>query len=124
VALIASRYLLILVLLLASVTAARSQTKFTSLGPAEHSNLPVVRDALGRPCLDVEATSRPHVVNRDMIDHIVSVNNKCNRSIQVKVCYFQTDNCKEFRIQNYGRVDSILGTMNKSSLFRYSVFQN
>ncbi|MFK4385537.1 coproporphyrinogen III oxidase [Bradyrhizobium sp. USDA 223] len=53
----------------------------------------------------------------------MSVKNKCARAIKVKLCYFQTDRCKEFNIHAYERVDSILGTMTKVTSFRYSLVQ-
>lgn len=99
------------------------QSKFTIQGPAEQSGASIVRDALNRPCLDTEAVARPHVVNPDILDHVVSVKNNCSRTISVKICYYQTDRCKEFNIQGYRRVDTILGTMGKVAVFRYSLSQ-
>ncbi|RXH25172.1 hypothetical protein XH99_11325 [Bradyrhizobium nanningense] len=58
-----------------------------------------------------------------MIDHVVSVKNKCPRSIKVKICYFETDRCKELDIRPYDRVDALLGTMTKVTRFRYSLIQ-
>jgi len=121
---IAVRFLATFLCLMASTAVVRSQATFKPLGAPDKSNSPVVRDAIGRPCLDVDAASRAHTVNRDVVDHVVSVQNKCSRMIKVKVCYFQTDNCKEFQVQGYSRVDTILGTMNKSWVFRYTIFQN
>lgn len=83
----------------------------------------IVRDALNRPCLDVEAAARPHVVNRDIMDHVVSVKNNCPRMINVKACYYGSDHCKEFKVQGYQRIDTILGTMAKVTTFRYSLIQ-
>ncbi|MGY4330315.1 hypothetical protein ACVWWG_004732 [Bradyrhizobium sp. LB7.2] len=97
--------------------------KFMIQGPAEQSDLLIIRDALNRPCLDVEAIARAHVVNPDMFDHVVSVKNNCSRMIKVKVCYFQTDHCKAFSLQGFQRVDTVLGTMAKVMAFRYSLFQ-
>lgn len=95
----------------------------TMQGPPESSNSAVIRNALGKPCLDIEAAARAHVIDRDMLDHVVSVKNNCPRTIKVKVCYFDSDACNVFDIQAYKRVDTILGTMRKVSNFRYTITQ-
>lgn len=64
-----------------------------------------------------------HVTNPDMLDHVVSVKNNCPRLIKVKICYFQSDRCREADVRGYGRVDTVLGTMMKIREFRYSLFQ-
>lgn len=101
---------------------AESTAKLTMQGPA-HSNSAVIRDALGKPCLDVEAAARPHVSNSNMLDHVVSVKNNCVRKISVKLCYFGSDRCNTFDLQPYKRVETVLGTMMKISMFRYSIDQ-
>lgn len=104
---------------------ARSETssRFTIQGPAEKSNSPVIRDALNRPCLDVEAMSRTHIVNSQIMDDIVSVKNNCPRAIKVKVCYFGSENCNLFDVQAYKRVDTVLGSTSGRRFFRYSIQQ-
>lgn len=92
-------------------------------GPGEPNNSPVLRDSLNRPCLDVEAAAKPRVVNPDMLDHIVSVKNNCLQMIKVKVCYFNSQNCNSFDLPAQKRVDTLLGSMNRISTFRYTVYQ-
>lgn len=99
------------------------QLRSVHQGPAESSSSPVIRDALNRPCLDVDAIARAHLVNKDMLDHVVSVKNNCARVIKVKICYYDGDRCKDFSIQGYQRIDTILGTMMKVGTFRYSLSQ-
>lgn len=106
-----------------SASTSGNSSKLTLQGPAEPSAAPVLRDAVGRPCLDSEAAGRAHLVDPDLIDHIVSIKNNCPRNIRVKVCYFQSDRCRDLEIQGYKRVDTILGTMRKVSAFRYSISQ-
>jgi len=89
----------------------------------DQSGTGVVRDALGRPCLDVEAVARPEVVNPDMLDHVVSLKNNCPKFIRAKVCYFNSDRCRDLEVQAYKRVDTILGSMRGVSFFRYSIVQ-
>jgi hypothetical protein len=92
-------------------------------GPAEQSATSVVRDAFGRPCLDVEAAARAHVVDQEMRDHVVSLKNNCPRLIHAKVCYFKTARCNDVVVPGYKRVDTILGTIRSATFFRYSVMQ-
>jgi hypothetical protein len=102
---------------------SRSPSRLTIQGPAEQSYQPVLRDALGRPCLDVEAAARAHVINPTLVDHVVSVKNSCPRSISVKVCYVNSDKCNAFDVASYKRVDTILGTMSGIKNFKYVLLQ-
>ncbi|MBW7961823.1 hypothetical protein [Bradyrhizobium sp. BR 10261] len=101
----------------------QSRSRVTMQGPAEQSYQSVVRDALGRPCLDVEAAARVHVINPALVDHVVSVKNSCPRSINVKVCYLNSDKCNAFDVAPYKRVDTILGTISGIKNFKYVVLQ-
>jgi len=103
-------------------TSSTTRT-ITMQGAADPSSGPIIRDAVGRPCLDVEAAARAHATNKDVIDHVVSVKNNCPRLIKVKVCYFNSEQCNAFDLQGYKRVDTILGTMTKITAFRYSITQ-
>ncbi|MDE5445728.1 hypothetical protein GWG65_30830 [Bradyrhizobium sp. CSA207] len=103
---------------------AQSATpRFTLQGPGESSGGKIIRDALNRPCLDTEAASRPHTINPDVVDHVVSIKNNCPRTIKVKVCYYGSDKCNGFVVNGYKRVDTILGSMTKITAFRYSITQ-
>lgn len=113
---------------LAVLPAAHGQSsvtnsRFIPQGPAESTSSPPIRDALNRPCLDVEAMTRSHAVNRDMIDHVVSIRNNCPRSIKVKVCYYNSETCNALEVLGYKRVDTLLGTVSKSRFFRYTISQ-
>lgn len=114
-------------LLLASFSLARggaalAGTPLTIQGPADEAGK-VVKDALGRPCLDVEAAAVPHVADPNMLNHVVSIKNKCPRLIQAKVCYFNSHNCNDLTLPAYKRADTILGTMRGVKFFRYSIQQ-
>lgn len=104
-------------------TNAQNAPHFKLQGPAEQSNSLVIRDALNRPCLDIEAASRAHTVNRELFDHVVSIKNRCTKLIKVKICYFNSENCKSVDMGSYQREDLILGTMTKVNSFRYSIYQ-
>ena len=98
-------------------------SKLTLQGPPEQTGALSIRDALNRPCLDIEAIARAHVINPDEFDHVVSIKNNCLRVIKVKVCYYSSEKCSSFDVQSYKRIDTVLGTMNKIKTFRYSVTQ-
>lgn len=108
---------------LSPVMAESSERKFTIQGPSEQPDSAVIRDALNRPCLDVEAVARAHIVNPHLFDHVVSVKNRCPRRINIRLCYFKSDSCKVFVIGPYQREDTILGTLPNTTIFRYSIFQ-
>ncbi|MEY9107436.1 hypothetical protein ABH999_003632 [Bradyrhizobium yuanmingense] len=103
----------------ASPTASSS---LTLQGAAEQTTAPIIKNAFGRPCLDVEAAARSRVVNPKLMDHVVSVKNSCPRAIDVTVCYFNSSKCNAFHLSGYGRVDTILGTTTERN-FRYSISQ-
>ncbi|MGY4344976.1 hypothetical protein ACVWXM_001440 [Bradyrhizobium sp. GM7.3] len=92
-------------------------------GGADPFSGPIIRDALGKPCLDVEAAARSHATNKDVVDHVVSVKNNCPRLIKVNVCYFNSQHCNALDLQGYKRIDTILGTMTNIRIFRYSITQ-
>lgn len=83
----------------------------------------MARDPLGRPCLDVEAAARSEIINPTMLDHVVSIRNKCPKLIKAKVCYFNSERCNDVELRPYGRADTILGTMKGISFFRYTLTQ-
>ncbi|SCB26928.1 hypothetical protein GA0061098_1004208 [Bradyrhizobium shewense] len=99
-----------------------SMSRLTLQGPAEQAGK-VVKDALGRPCLDIEAAAVPHAVDPKILDHVVSLKNNCPRLIKTKVCYFGSQTCNEVALQGYKRVDTILGSMRGITAFRYSIEQ-
>lgn len=107
----------------AQTSGGTSAPRLTMQGAAEQSRAPIIRDALGRPCLNVEAAARAGVVNPEMLDHVVSLKNNCPRVIRAKVCYFHAEHCNDLVVQGYSRVDTILGTIRNVKTFRYSVFQ-
>lgn len=104
-------------------TVSHNPPRLTFQGPAEQSGSTVIRDALGRPCLDVEAAARAHVANPNAFDHVVSIKNNCPRLVKVTVCYASSDRCTDTTLASYARSDVILGTMTGVKLFKYSMRQ-
>jgi len=112
-----------LALCLAPAWAQNTPPRLTMQGPAEKTKDAVPLNALGKPCLDVEAASRPRLANPEMVDHVVSLKNTCPRLVKVKVCYINSSRCNEEDIQAYKRVDTILGSMKGITYFRYVIQQ-
>jgi len=114
-------------ILIACVSTAHAQstrptTGLTMQGPADQAAA-VIKDGLGRPCLDVEAAARRETINPDMLEHVVSLKNNCPRLIKVKVCYYNSDQCKQLDVLGYKRVDTVLGVMKGIKYFRYVLTQ-
>lgn len=101
--------------------ASQSSTRLTIQGPADQPTSGIAKDALGRACVDIEAGARAETINPDMLDHIVSLKNRCPKLIKAKVCYYGSDHCKDVVLEPYKRVDTLLGTMRGIKFFRYSV---
>lgn len=106
----------------ASGQSSQPAARLTIQGPAEQAGI-TVKDALGKPCLDIEAAARPETINPDMLEHVVSLKNNCSRLIKVKLCYYNSEQCKQFDVQGYRRVDTTLGVMKGVKFFRYSLTQ-
>jgi len=96
------------------------QSRLTLQGPGQSSGIVTHHDPLGRPCLDIEAAARAHVINPNVYDHVVSIYNKCLSRIQLQVCYFGTDHCIDVAVTGLQRKDVILGVFPSLQYFRYS----
>lgn len=97
-----------------------SNSRLMIQGPAVQAG-GLAKDALGRPCVDVEAAARPETVNPDMLDHVISLKNTCPKLVKAKVCYYNSDRCRDVSLDPYKRVDTILGTMRGIKFFRYTL---
>jgi hypothetical protein len=104
--------------------AAQTSPRLIMQGQAENAKTAQVpRDALGRPCLDIESAARRRAVNPDTVDHVISIKNICPQLIKVKVCYVDSNRCNEEDVHAYKRVDTILGTMKGVTFFKYTLTQ-
>jgi hypothetical protein len=86
-------------------------------GPA--SDLGRHRDFAGKPCLEISAVSRAHVVAPKVFDHVLSVNNRCIELIKAKFCYFKTQQCIDMQIAGRSRKEQVLGSFPSMSQFKY-----
>lgn len=96
------------------------KSRLTLQNSGENAALTVHRNSLGKPCLNIEAASRAHVINPDVYDNIVSFQNQCNILIKVQVCYFGTESCVNVEVPAQKRTDAVLGIRPHSQYFRYS----
>jgi hypothetical protein len=96
------------------------KSRLTIQNSGENAALIVHRNSLGKPCLNIEAASRAHVINPNVYDNIVSFQNQCNILIKVRVCYFGTESCVDAEVPAQQRRDTVLGVRPQSQYFRYS----
>ena len=96
------------------------QSRLTLQGDGANAALTIHRDSLNRPCLDIEAASRRHVINPDVFDHVVSVYNNCLMPIKLRVCYYKSEHCIDMQVPSKQRKDGILGVYHNMRYFRYS----
>jgi hypothetical protein len=73
----------------------------------------------GKPCLSLTGSSKPQLVNHDMIDHSVSVTNSCGQRLKVNVCYYRTQECILIDVPPYERKEALLGVLPKVLDFRF-----
>lgn len=96
------------------------QSRLTLQSGGENAALTTHRDALNRPCLEIEAVSRRHVINPNVFDHVVSVSNRCLKLIKLRVCYSKSDSCIDMEVPGQQRKEGILGIYPNMQYFRYS----
>ncbi|MBI1203477.1 MAG: hypothetical protein GC182_13300 [Rhodopseudomonas sp.] len=96
------------------------QSRLTIQNGGVNAALTVHRNPFGKPCLDIEAASRAHVINPDVYDNVVSIENRCSLTIRVKICYFNTDSCINVEVMGGQRKDAILGVRPHMQYFKYS----
>jgi hypothetical protein len=73
----------------------------------------------GKPCLSLTGSSKPQLVNHDMIDHSISVTNSCGQRLKVNVCYYRTQECILIDVSPYERKEALLGVFPKMLDFRF-----
>lgn len=96
------------------------KSRLTLQNSGENAALTIHRNSLGKPCLNIEAASRAHVINPNVYDNIVSFQNQCNILIKVRVCYFGSESCVDVEVPARQRKDAVLGIRPNSQYFRYS----
>jgi hypothetical protein len=77
------------------------------------------RGPTGEACLDVSGFSRPHTVDPNLFDHVITVANHCAQQISIKVCYYQSQDCISVEIPGGENKEAILGIMPSMKDFRF-----
>lgn len=77
------------------------------------------RDSLGRPCLDLSASSRQLPTASNLFEHIVAVRNQCLKTIRVKLCYHKADRCLMVEVGSHQRKETVLGVFPSLRYFQY-----
>jgi hypothetical protein len=77
------------------------------------------RDFAGKPCLEVTGFARPHIINPNLYDHVVTAVNSCPQRITIQVCYYQSQDCIPVDIAGDERKEAILGTLPMAKDFRF-----
>jgi hypothetical protein len=77
------------------------------------------RDFTGRPCLSVLGYARPHVIDPNLYDHVISATNNCPQRIAINVCYYHTQDCIPMEIPGDATREGVLGMMPAEKGFRF-----
>jgi hypothetical protein len=78
------------------------------------------RDATGRPCLAVGGFARPHIIESNLYDHVITVTNICAKRISLQVCYYESQDCVSMDVPGDGTKEAILGTLPSTKDFRFA----
>jgi hypothetical protein len=90
-----------------------------SFGPRGGTEILRHRDLAGKPCLTVQGNARPHIINRNLYDHVITASNACPQRIAIRVCYYRTDNCIPMEIPGGQRKEAVLGTLPATKEFGF-----
>ena len=89
--------------------------KFSSPLVAPQRNV----DATGRLCLDVHPGSERQTINTLIYNHILLLENHCNKEIRIRACYYKTDTCQEITVHGDSRQRYVFGVFTEQN-FRFS----
>lgn len=90
-----------------------------TIGAARGSEILRHRGPTGKPCLTVGGFARPHTVNANLYDHVITVTNSCARRLAIQVCYYDTSDCIPIEIPGGERKQAVLGTLPSIKDFRF-----
>lgn len=77
------------------------------------------RDFTGKPCLSVSGSGRPHTINPELYDHVVTVSNACPLRIALQICYYRAQDCIAMEVPGGERKEAILGSLPSMKDFRF-----
>jgi hypothetical protein len=116
---------LFLIWLTATACAASAQSgmppfgSYPTFGSSGGTEVLRHRGPTGQPCLEVSAFSRPHTIDPNLFDHVITVANQCAQQISIKVCYYQSQDCISVDIPGGEHKEAILGMMPSMKDFRF-----
>ena len=90
-----------------------------TIGASSGTDILRHRGPSGSPCLEVGGHARPHVVNPNVYDHVITVRNSCAQRITMQVCYYKSRDCVPLEIPGGERKEAILGTLPSVKDFRF-----
>ncbi len=102
----------------------RAPTPPLIIGASQGNDILRHRAPTGSPCLTVSGFARPHTVNPNLYDHVITVNNGCAQRITMRVCYYNSMDCVPIEIPGGERKEAILGTMPSTKDFRFEFREN
>jgi hypothetical protein len=91
---------------------ATAQTVAAAPGTKRHNG------PTGKPCLGLSGSAKPQIVNRDLLDHIISIANSCAQRITLHVCYYRSEHCITVDVPPYERKEAVLGVFPKLGDFQ------
>ena len=77
------------------------------------------RSPTGATCLSVGGFARPHFVNKQLFDHVITVKNDCAQRIALQVCYYQSEDCINIQVPGDETKQAVLGTLPRMATFRF-----
>jgi len=102
----------------AAETTARKPTYTVQGQPIAPKTLAHKRPS-GKPCLEFEAISRTTPMLPGRYEHIVGVTNTCNARIEIKLCYFHSDDCTDVSVGGLDYREVMLGSRAPEQNFSY-----
>ena len=77
------------------------------------------RHFTGKPCLEVSGSARAHHIDVSLYDHVITAVNACPQRIELRVCYYRTQDCIPMDVPGNSRKEAILGTLPSTKDFRF-----
>lgn len=102
-----------------SVSAQNSADSQRIFGATGNHEVLRHRDFTGSPCLTLGGYARPHIINPNLYDDVVTVRNNCPQRIDLQVCYYQTQECIPVEVPGGETKQAILGSMPSIKDFRF-----
>jgi hypothetical protein len=97
----------------------QSRVDIPSFGASADTKTLRHKDFTGAPCLQVSGYARAHLIDKNLFDHVVTVQNNCPQRIALSVCYYHSQECVPVEVPGHERKETILGTLPAQKDFRF-----